>query len=93
MELKFTNIFERDKDLHSADDILFSQLAGTMKKLQEAESIKDFSGMENIRGRKVYYRFKITSGKIIYRVGIKILHGKVWFLVIDTYKKRFYERI
>ena len=93
MELKFTNVFERDRELHSADNLLFRQLAGKIKEIQEAKSIDDVSGMEVVRGRKVYHRFKITSGKIIYRVGIKILHGKVWFLVIDTYKKRFYKRV
>jgi len=93
MELKFTKDFKRDRDFYSGDDKFFSQLAGKMKNLQEANLIEDVSGMIPIRGRKVHYRFKLISGKIVYRVCIKILHNKVWFTIIDTYKKRFYDRI
>ena len=92
MELRFSNKFKQDRDFYRGDNVLFNQIAGKMKEIQNAGSIKEVRGLEIIRGRKIYYRFKIISGKIIYRIGIRILNGKVWFLLIDTYKKRFYER-
>ena len=93
MDVAFSNEFKRDRDSYSGDDELMRQIAGKIKEIKKASSIDEVPGMEEIRGRKVFYRFKITSRKIIFRICVKTLHNKVWFTIIDPYKKRFYERI
>ncbi len=93
MELKFTNAFKRDRDYYAEDDELFRQIAGKIKEIKKANSIQDVSGLEDIRGRKVFYRFKITSGKTVYRIGMKMLHNTVWLTLIDKDKRRFYKRL
>lgn len=78
---------------YSDDWELLQLLSGKIREVEKAISPDEISGLVPIRQRRVYYRFKITSRKTLYRIGIKILHNKVWFVIIDTYKKRFYERI
>lgn len=93
MDVEYSNEFKRDRDFYSGDNELMRQIAGKIKEIKKVNSIEEVKGMDEIRGKKVFYRFKITSGKILYRICIKVLHNKVWFTLIDTYKKRFYQRI
>lgn len=93
MEYEYSKKFIRDVKLFEHDAAFARQLAGKIKEIERANSIEEVTGLEDIRGRKVFYRFKITSGKIVYRIGLKVLHQVVWLTLLDNHKKRFYERI
>ncbi len=93
MEFEFERRFFRDLENYSNDLEFLRLLWGKTKEIENAGSFDDIAGMDDIRGRKVHYRFKVSVGKTTYRIGLKVLHGKIWFTVIDKHKKRFYERI
>lgn len=93
MDWKFTNEFADDLETYDYDKEFIKKLLGKIKEIEKADSFHVISGMEQIRKRKSFYRFKISEDRITYRIGVKVLRNKVWLTVIDTYKKRFYERI
>lgn len=77
MDVEYSNEFKRDRDFYSGDNELMRQIAGKIKEIKKVNSIEGVQGMDEIRDR----------------IYIKMLHKKVWVTIIDTYKKRFYERI
>lgn len=93
MEYEYSDIFIKDIKSFERDKEFAQQLAGKIKEIKKANSIEDIPGLEEIRGRKVFYRFKIKTRKTTYRIGIKVLHTVVWLTLIDNAKKRFYKRI
>ena len=92
MESEFTNKYLRDLKSYKKDRELIHLLGAKINEAVKSNSIEDVNGLVLIRGTTVHYRFKIKSGKIIYRIGIKHLKNTIWFACIDNNKKRFYKR-
>ena len=92
MEYEFERNYFHDLENYSNDSEFFRLLAGKIKEIEKAVSLEDIPGLEEIRGRRVFFRFKIKTRKNTYRIGVKILHHVVWLVLIDNAKKRFYKR-
>ncbi len=93
MELKFSKKFIRQLERFQYDKKLYRLLAAKIKFIESASSESEISELVQIRKTNTRFRIKIKiSNRIIYRVGINILHNKIWFACIENDKKRFYKQ-
>ena len=63
MDYEYSNLFIKDIKLFERDKEFAQQFKGKIKEIEKACSIEDVAGIEEIRGRKVFYRFKIKTHK------------------------------
>ena len=61
MDYEYSAVFIKDIKSFERDKEFARQLKGKIKEIEKANSVADIPGLEEIRGRKVYHRFKIKT--------------------------------
>ncbi len=93
MEVKYSRKFVRQLNQYKQDEKLLQAIAKKIKHFQSVTSTIGIHELVQIRKTSAHYRIKIKlSNRIVYRIGISILHNAIWFACIEKDKKRFYRQ-
>ena len=92
-ELKFSRKFIRQLRQYKDDEKLLHILAKKIKHIESVSSADGINELVRLRKTSAHFRIKIKlSDKLVYRIGISILHNVVWLASIENDKKRFYRQ-
>lgn len=85
MKVLFTKSFAKDLRKHKKNRKLLSQVQEVIENIEQAEAVRDFSSIKQLKAEGSYYRIRIGD----YRIGLTVDNDQVTFVRV-LHRKEIY---